>query len=109
MPPVRISEDAMRTIVQGFKEEVVTSTNGRKIPLLVWSSGTHSDDNLGNRTELGPMFFFCWTDDNEIDQNRYLTIGIAGGRKLALAPDAIFQSGSHRIEQIGDRLILASD
>lgn len=109
MPPVRISEDAMRAIVQGFKEASVANTNGRKIPLLVWSSKTYSDDNLGNRTELGPMFFFCWTDDNEIDQNHYLTIGIADGRKLALAPNAIFQSGSHRIEQIGDHLILASD
>jgi hypothetical protein len=109
MPPVSISEDAMRAIVQGFKEASMTSTNERNIPLLVWSNRTYYDDSRGNRTELGPMFFFCWTDDNELDQNNYLTIDLADGRKIALAPNAIFQSGSHRIEQIGDHLTLASD
>jgi hypothetical protein len=109
MPPVRISEDAMGAIVQGFKEAEPVNIHGKGIPLLVWSSRTYSDDKLGNHTEFGSMFFFSWTDDNEIDQNHYLTMDIADGQKLALAPNAIFQSGSHRIEQIDNRLTLVSD
>jgi hypothetical protein len=109
MPTVTISEDAMKAIVQGFTQVAAVRDNGRNIPLLIWSSRTYRDDNLGNQAELGPMFFFCWTDSSEIDQNHYLTIGMQDGRNLALAPSAIFQSGSHRIEQIGDRLTLVSD
>jgi hypothetical protein len=109
MPTVIISEDATKAILQGFKQAAAVRDNGKNIPLLVWSSRTYRDDNLGNHTELGPMFFFCWTDANEIDQNHYLTIGLQDGRNLALAPSAIFQAGSHRIEQIGGRLTLVSD
>jgi|ERR1700722_5023992 hypothetical protein len=108
MPPVTILEDATRAITQGFNETPPVGSGGRPIPLLVWSSRSYSDDKSGNRTELGPMFLFCWTNDSEIDQNKYLIANV-GDRKLALAPSAIFQSGSHRIEQIDDRLTLVDD
>jgi hypothetical protein len=109
MPPVTISEDAMRAIAQGFNQAPPVSSDERTIPLLVWSSRSYSYDKLGNRIELGLMFLFCWTNESEIDQSNYLTTDIVGDRKLALAPNAIFQSGSHRIEQIDDRLTLISD
>ena len=109
MPSVTISEDAERAIAQGFDQAPPVSSKGRTIPLLVWSSRSYSDDRSGNRIELGPMFLFCWTNEGEIDQSNYLTIDVVGGRKLALGPSAIFQSGSHRIDQINHRLTLISD
>jgi hypothetical protein len=60
MPPVTISEDAMRAITQGFNETPPVGSGQRPIPLLVWSSRSYSDDKSRNRTELGPMFLFCW-------------------------------------------------
>ena len=107
MPSVKISEDAMAEILQRIKGTAgVTEKN---IPLLLWSRRVYTDDNDGNRTELGPMFFFFWTNQAEIEENGYVTMDISEGHKLALAPGAVFQSGSERIELKDHQLTLVND
>jgi hypothetical protein len=55
------------------------------------------------------MFFFFWTNQAEIEENGYVTMDIAEGHKLALAPGAVFQSGSQRIELKDHQLTLVND
>jgi hypothetical protein len=107
MPSVKISEDAMTEILQRLKGTV--AIDGKNIPLLVWSHSVYTDDNHGNRTELGPKFFLFWTNQTEIEENGYVTMHIAEGHKLALAPGAVFQSGSERIELKDHQLTLVND
>ena len=91
----------MAEIVQRIKATAVV--NEKNIPLLVWSRRVYTDDGHGNRTELGPMFFFFWTNQVEIEENDYVIIEISEGYKLALSPGIVFQSGSERIELREDR------
>jgi hypothetical protein len=107
MPSVKISEDAMTEILRRLKG--TATVNEKNIPLLVWSRRVYTDDNHGNHTELGPMFFFFWTNQAEIEENGYVTMDIAEGHKLALAPGAVFQSGSERIELKDRQLTLTND
>jgi hypothetical protein len=107
MPSVKISEDAMGEILQRLK--VTAAVNEKNIPLLVWSQRVYTDDNHGNHKELGPKFFLFWTNQAEVEENGYVTMHIAEGQKLALAPGALFQSGSERIELKDHQLTLVND
>jgi hypothetical protein len=107
MPLVRISDDAMREILQRLKG--TAAVNEKNIPLLAWSQRVYTDDNRGNRKELGPKFFLFWTNQAEIEENGYVTMHIAEGHNLALAPGAVFQSGSKRIELKDHELTLVQD
>ena len=107
MPLVKISEDAMTEILRRLKG--MAAVNEKNIPLLAWSRRVYTDDNHGKHTELGPMIFFFWTNQAEIKENGYVTMDIAEGHKLALAPGAVFQSGSQRIELKDHQLTLVND
>jgi hypothetical protein len=107
MPSVKISEDAMREILQRLKGK--PTVNEKSIPLLAWSQRVYTDDHHGNHKELGPKFFLFWTNQAEVEENGYVTMPIAEGHKLALAPGAVFQSGSKRIELKDHQLTLVND
>jgi len=105
---VAISEDAMGVILNRFDQ-----TGGRSrekdIPLLVWSQKTFSDDKLGNRTDLGPMFFFFWTGEREIEQDADFVTELTKDRKLALAPGSVFLSDRAEIVLKDNHLTLKSN
>jgi hypothetical protein len=104
MPPVKISDDAMREILQRLKRTL--AVNEKNIPLLAWAQRVYTGDNHANHSELGPKFFLFWTNQAEVEENGYVTMPIAEGHKLALAPGAVFQSGSKRIELKDHQLTL---
>jgi hypothetical protein len=109
MPSVTITKGALDAISNRRSDSPsVTVTAPKPIPLLAWSERSYFDDSAGHRTELGPQFYFCWTDDNEIEANKYFTLDIALGGKLALAPGELFRSGSHLIDLKDGRLSLTT-
>ncbi len=109
MPSIIITKGAMDATTRHRSDPgSVTVTALRPIPLLAWSERSYFDESSGRRTEFRPQFFFCWTDDTEIEDNQYLTLEIAQGDKLALAPGELFRSGSHQIDLKVGRLTLTS-
>jgi hypothetical protein len=109
MPSVTITKGAIDAVSGRRKDPASAAARALKpIPLLAWSERSYFDDQTGRRTELGPQFYFCWTDDNEIEENGYLTLEIARGDRLALAPGELFRSGSHQIDLKDGKLNLTS-
>ena len=102
---VTISKDATEEILKRLYE-TGGSAKEKDIPLLVWSRRTVSDDKLGNRTDLGPMFFFFWTGEREIEQDDYFVTELTKDRKLALAPGSIFRADKAEIVLKDNRLFL---
>jgi len=106
VPSLDITDQAVDFIERRSNDPAVVRLKGKKdIPLLLWSNKSYFDDNSGRRTE-SPQFYFYWTDTAEIEQYRYFKVDFANGRKLALAPGDLFQSGSHRIDLKADKLVL---
>ena len=108
MPSVKISDEAMSAIIRRCKDVTTTDhATEKRIPLLVWPSRAYFVDNSGRRVDVAPQFYFGWTNAAEIQENGYFIVDIVCG-ELALAPGNIFQSGSHVIERMDDRLTLVS-
>jgi hypothetical protein len=109
MSSVLITTSASNTAYKrrdGFLSSL--SAPQKRIPLLAWSERSYFDDYAGHRTEFGPQFYLSFTNEEEIDNNEYFTTETHHGGRLALAPGALFRSGSHMIDLRNGKLTLAS-
>jgi hypothetical protein len=96
MNNVTISKEAINLISEKCNDSVITSKKAEdSVLLLSWPSRVTRVDHSGNRTELGPGFYFSWSDPKQIEEYGYLTVKLDGGDELALAPGKFFRSGSH--------------
>ena len=109
MPNIAVSKKAIDLISEKCRDPVIASKKTKvSVPLLSWASRVTRVDHSGNRTELGPGFYFSWSDPKQIEEYGYLTLKLDSGDVLALAPGKFFRSGSYRIDQKDGRLTLAS-
>ncbi len=109
MRSVTITPDAMNVISRRcYNSTAITAARQTLIPLLAWAVRTYFDDASGRRTELGPQFYFSWTDAAEVKRNEYFVLQMAPVGKLALAPGELFQSGTHQIDVKDGKLTLES-
>jgi hypothetical protein len=107
MQNVTVSKEAIALISAKCQEPGIASRRTElSVPLLSWASRVMLDDLAGNRTELGPQFYFTWSTPQQIREYGYLTLTLDNGDELALAPGDFFRSGNHRIDQKDDRLTL---
>jgi hypothetical protein len=105
---VKLSQEAIAEILKRF-DQTGGGSKEKDIPLVVWSQRTFSDDKLGNRTDLGPMFFFFWTGELEIEQDGYFVVDLTKDQQLALAPGSIFRADRAEIVLEDNRLFLKSN
>ena len=109
MASVTISERAARLVIERFKEPATAQMKRHHtVPLLTWASRVYSTDSSGNPIEYGSRFFFSWTSADEIKEYNIVTLTLPNGDALALGPGAVFQTGSHTIEESDGRLTLVS-
>jgi hypothetical protein len=103
---VMVSSDAMEYIeAKVAQSESARPPSKDDIPLLAWANRAYLDDKAGNRTEYGPHFVFGWTNVDEIGQYDYLTLTLANGHSLALAPGDLFRARSCSILRRGDAIV----
>ena len=84
MSSVIVTERAAEAIAKRYRDFSAAAPSGKSIPVLLWSTRSHFDDNEGDRTELGSRFYFYWTNEREIKEYDYLTIDVADVGQLAL-------------------------
>ena len=110
MPTVNVSNESMEYIESKISQNMSTRLpDGNDIPLLAWASKAYFDDKAGIRTVYGPYFTFSWTNANDIETYDYLTLSMASGQLLALAPGALFREKPRSIERDGDTIKLIPD
>jgi len=109
MNNVTISKAAIDLISEKMKDPVIASKKtGQSVPLLSWATRVTWVDNSGDRTELGPRFYFSWSDPKQIEEYGYLTLKLDDMEELALAPSKLFRSGTHKIDEREGSLTLSS-
>ena len=110
MQNISVSREAMALISEKCQDPAIASRKKKdSIPLLSWAIRVTHTDNAGHRTDLGPQFFFTWSNAKQVEEYGYLTFKLEDDGELALAPGEFFRTGKHRIDQKDGRLTLFSN
>jgi hypothetical protein len=107
MPNVLITLQAANYIRAKLVSPVVLARReSGALPRLKWASRVSLSKPSGQATELGPRFFFSWTNPQECRNEGDLIVQAPGFGSLSLAPGNLLAAEPHTIDVQDDHLVL---